>query len=365
MGATSADIAGRLSDVIHSVDGAESLPRADQQHILDELEAFECWQPAFRLLNRIISQADLRQPADYIRKASILYRYLNDLPKAAETCAQLFKDCGSDFKSFSQQALREFLADDDFAAEAQILQTIQPQLKTEQDRVHCLERLCVLYEKKIFDEKALSQSFEKLLKLDPKNQRALRYFKIVFTQNNEWEEVARVLRTLLDSAAYPADRSRLALELASVYLYQLDSANLAVNLIEEHCEDSGLDTSTVKYDAYFRLRDWEGCLKILRQSLEKIDAAFTQAVLYLKIGEWEEKLGRSEEAAASFAEAHRLAPKFLEPMEKLIETHLEAKNWTEVMHYLDQLAQAVHDPEAIERLKEARNRIKNGLEHAR
>lgn len=365
MGATSAEIAGRLGDVIRSVDGADGLPRAEQQRILDELEAYECWQPVFRLLDRILAKADLRQPGDYIRKAAILYKYLDNLSKAAEACAQLFKDCKVDFKAFLQLSLREILTEDDFAAEAHILQIVLPQLKNEQDRIQCLERLCVLYEKKIFDERALSQSYEKLLKLDAKNQRALRYFKIVFTQNNEWEEVARILRVMLDNAAYPADRSRMALELASVHLYQLDSANLAVNLIHEYCGASGLDTSTVEYDAYFRLRDWEGCLKVLRDSLERVDAAFTKAVLYLKIGEWEEKLGRSEAANASFLEAHRLAPKFLEPIEKLIDCNLEAKNWQDVMLYLDRLAQAVHDADAAERLKEARNRVKNGLEYAR
>ncbi len=365
MGATSADIAGRLGTIIRSVDGAEGLPRAEQQRILDELEAYECWQPVFRLLDRILAKAELRQPNDYVRKAAILYKYLDNLPKTTETCAQLIKECKIDFKEFLQQALREILTEDDFAAEAHILQAVQSQLKSEHDRIQCLERLCVLYEKKIFDERALSHSYEKLLKLDPKNQRALRYFKIVFTQNNEWEEVARILRVMLDNAAYPADRSRMALELASVYLYQLDGANLAVTLIREHCTASGLDTSTVEYDAYFRLRDWEGCLRVLRDSLNRIDAAFTKAVLYLKIGEWEEKLGRDEAAQASFHEAHRLAPKFLEPIEKLIDCNLEAKNWQDVMLYLDRLAQAVHDTDAAERLKEAKNRIKNGLEYAR
>ncbi len=118
------------------------------------------------------------------------------------------------------------------------------------------------------------------MQLDPLNIKALRYFKLLFTQNYEWEKVVTMLRNLLTASKHARDVFRVGQELAAVLLYQLDRPQEAIDVVTKYCEGSPLDTSTISYDAYQRLNDWQGCLRILREcvlSVEDKISALTSA----------------------------------------------------------------------------------------
>lgn len=365
MDATPEQSAARLKALVARIDAGESIAREEQDALLSELESYECWAPFRRLIQRTLDDSNQRSVNDYVRLARMQAVRLEDTFGAAQTCVRMIKDLKLDFQTFAQTALPAILEADDFAGEAKILQGVYPVLAAQEDRVGCLEKLCLIYEKKVFDEVLLNKSYEKLLALDPKNLKALRYFKLVFAQSNEWEDVARVLRLMLDNVEHPNDASRIALELATVYLYQIDAPSLAVSFIEEHCPGSDLDTTTVHFEAYNRLGDWEGCIRVLKDSLAKVQTDLMRGIIHFKCAEMEEKLGRMSAAVASYEEAVRAAPKFLEPLERLLEISLAAKNWQTALKYLDVLQGALSDPELAERVREARARLKNGLDHAR
>src|SRR5690606_33746452 len=122
-----------------------------------------------------------------------------------------------------------------------------------EDQILCLERLCLLLEKKIFNESQLTSTYEKLLEIDPLNLKALRYFKLILVQDNEWADVASILQKLLKAVRHPEEVFRVAQELATVYLYHLDKPNEAIETIQKYCHKSPLDSSTILFDAYQRI----------------------------------------------------------------------------------------------------------------
>lgn len=331
---------------------------------LETFEAHECWGPYFRVLQACLKNPSTRQLADYVRLARVQNLYLEDVFAAAETCATMVTDMKLSYPSFSVDVLPRIVEFEDFAAEATILSAASERFPTREDHVSCVERLCMLYEKKTHNEALLGKTYEKLLALEPRNVKALRYFKLVYTQNGDWEEVVGVLKTLLSSVTHPQEIFRVAQELAAIYLYQLDMAEESINVLETYCTDSPLDTSTILFDAYQRISNWAGCLKVLRQCLLTIDDDMGRAILHYKIGGLHEQLGELDPAMENFTKAAKLWPQFLDAIEGIVAIGAAKQDWKLIQTWLATLTERVQDDRLRSQLKQAARRLQDGVEHA-
>lgn len=349
-----------VKNIVRDLDQGH-LPLEEENRLLETLEFYECWSPLLRTLSRRLSDTSRRGVVDYIHLARIQNRRLEDSAAAARTAALLVEQMEMDYESFRQEAVPLIVAEDDFGTESLILEAISQVLPPRAGKVACLERLCLIYEKKKYNERMLNESYKRLILADSQNIKALRFFKVVYTQNNEWDEVAKILRTLHTSVRHEGDKYRYAQELATVYLYQLDRPKRAIEVIEKYCSKSHLDTSTIHFEAYSRLGNWEGCLNVLKECLTKVDGAVPKAVLHYKIGELEAQLGKVVEAATNFHLSLNLAPQFLEPFESLIELSLNGKKWHEAVALLAQLQTKVGSPELRQRIEEAKLRLQDGI----
>lgn len=355
----------RVRKLVAQVDGAQALSAEQRAEMLETFEKHECWTPFFKMLKRQLDNASTRQLGDYVRLARVQNLYLEDVFAAAETCAAMVAELKLSYLRFSEEVLPRIVEFEDFAAEATLLSAVCDRFPSKADVVACLERLCMLYEKKTHNESQLSKTYEKLLHTDPRNVKALRYFKLAFTQNNDWEEVVGILRTLITCVTHPQELFRVAQELAAIYLYQLDMAEEAITVLDTHCEGSPLDTSTILFDAYQRLADWNGCLRVLRQCLLNVDDDLSRAVLHLKIASLHEQLGELDAALDDFTKAAKLWPSFLDAIEGIITIGLAKKDWKLIQQWVGALAEKVQDERLGSQLKQALRRIQDGLEHAR
>ena len=343
---------------------AEQADPATSHELLETLEQYECWGPYFRVMKRLLANPAARQPRDYLRLARVQNLYLEDVFAAAETCVALVSDLAVPYQRFSEDVLPQVVEFEDFAAEATILSAVSGKFKDKGDHVAALERLCMLYEKKTHNETQLGRTYEKLLEVDPRNVKALRYFKLLYSQSNEWEEVVGILKTLLGCVTHTQEVYRTAQELAAIYLYQLDMAEEAINVLETSCADSPLDTSTIQYDAYQRLADWQGCLRVLRQSLLTVDDDLARAVLHFKIASLHEQLGDLDAALDDFQKAVKLYPQFLDAVEGVIQVGVLKKDWRLIQQWLGVLESKVNDDKLKAQLKQAQVRLADGLSHA-
>ncbi len=354
-----------INELILQLNKGASIPEQSFELILEKLQDYECWSLYFRLLEAQIDNPKKRQLHYYVRTARAYAVHLEDIPRAAKICVKLLKDLRLSYSEFREKSLSVIIGEQDFEAEAIILQAVLPRLKSKEDSAACLERLCLIYEKKKYDELQLNRCYERLIDLEPSNLKALRYFKVVYTQNNQWDKVVQVLQSLFQNAKHINDRFRSAQELAAVYLYQLDQAQNAVDIIEKYCSDSPLNTFTIHYEAYFRQQNWEGCLRVLRNYLKKIEGTLNKAIIHYKIGELEEQLKRPTDAEESYLKSLDMAPKMLEPLENLIEMHLDSQRWDKVLADLNRLYELVEDPYLKEKVREGRTRLQDAYDASR
>lgn len=353
----------RVRKLVAQVGGGAALSSDQRLQALEVFEAHECWGPYFRLLQACLKDPATRQLADYLRLARVQNLYLEDVFAAAETCANMVAELKLSYLSFSVDVLPRLVEFEDFGAEATILSAVSDRFPSHEDHVACLERLCMLYEKKTHNEALLGRTYERLLALEPRNVKALRYFKLVYTQNGDWEEVVGVLKTLLASVGHPQELFRVAQELAAIHLYQLDSPEHAINVLETYCADSPLDTSTILFDSYQRISNWAGCLKVLRQCLLTVDDDMGRAILHYKIGGLHEQLGELDEALEDFTKAAKLWPQFLDAIEGIVAVGAAKQDWKLIQSWLGTLTERVQDDRLRSQLKQAARRLQDGVEH--
>lgn len=342
--------------MIHAISANKLDDESQSIDALDLLESYECWQPFTELINGFIKDPKRRKLIYYVRLARMQNQYTDDIFSAAETCSRAVRDLKLSFERFTQ-VLREVLTEDDWSSEAVILQSTSSKFSDLKDKIDCFERMALLYEKKTHDSDELRNTFEKLLQIDAYNIKALRYYKLVFTQNGEWNEAVSVMQKLLDASKHPQDVYRLAQEMASVYLYHLDKPKQAIETIETYCADSPLDTSMIHYDAYERMGDLDSCIKVIKSCLPKVDSKYNKAVLLFKAGLLEERKNNADDAIGWYKKAIESADHFLEPYEKIAGIHARREAWKELEGTLVAFKSQLKNKEIIENIDGLIDRI--------
>lgn len=332
--------------------------RSDQvQAKLKVLAKFECWEPAVRLLEQQIAAS----PGTLEFAIALVDTFLNglgDSNRAESLMVGLIRSERLTYPRWHDDVLSQVVPMGDFSRDAQFCERVWAEFGDLKDRVLCLEHLCWLLEKKVLNEGKLHTFYERLLKTDPANTKALRFFKMVHTQGQDWDGVARILERLVALDQRKIYRYRDAHELAVVLLYHLDNPEGAIEVLDEHCVDSPLDLSAVYYDAFQRLGDRERALKLFREMLVRTQNNTERGVLHYRIGLLEQESGRWQQAVSAFERSVSEHGGLLAAHEGLITSLVELKLWHRAEPALMELRSVVQSESSQHRIDELLERIR-------
>lgn len=347
-----------VREAIAAVYRGKDFNTTEQRTVERLLTDHECWVPLFQLLDNSISKDQQHNLAVFLHKIRIEIKYLGDHEQVAQRAQEIVKRFGIDFTRFRLDILGAL--EGNWQLEADVLKSSYLHFKALPDRVKCLERICALYEKKIPDDGLLQKFYRELIKIDPKNIRALKYFKVLHSQNFDWERVIDALHKIMKWGNI-SDTYRSAQELAAVHLYSRNDPQEALRIMTKHCADSPLDKSTILYDIYARLGDDRACIALLKKKLATIRRADMQAQLHVRIAALQEKCGRDDAAIREYTRAFEKDHKMVEVVEKIIAICVRHENWRGVLSWLRKLENSATDRTHIERLKKLTHMVKEHL----
>jgi tetratricopeptide (TPR) repeat protein len=337
---------------------------ADYLRVLDSLEAHECWTLFFDLVRASIKSDPKGSIDNFVRLIKVDILYLEDVKAASQTSRELIQSKKMSFSDFRIQVLDKVLESEDYKTEGELLTGSWEVFSKREDQIAAVERLCFIFEKKAHNESLLHQFYERLRKMQPDNAKALRYFRNLYSQSQEWPAVIDVLKRLLSSAKHKQEVFRYAQELAAVYLYQLGDCREAIRYIEEYCAGSTLDTSTIHFEAYYRLGDLDGCLKVLRSALLVVEDPETRSIVHFRIGTIYEQLNQTQMAYENYQKTLELNDNFFEAIEGLISCAIKLKNWVTVRDWLIVLSEKTRSPDLVGQLRAGIQRLDEGMAHA-
>ena len=222
-----------------------------------------------------------------------------------------------------------------------MLESTIPSLSDVKEREIGLERLCMIFDKRLPKEKKLKEAIYELLECNRKNIIGLRFLKNNLLQNQDWNELEKVLRELLEIVVHPEEKLRATLDLAALYLYQLGDAEQCLEILGKF-ENNRIDTSKMRYKAYEFLGKWDECLAILEQSYGKaFDDEEKAAILLLK-GKIQFRQDQIKEAYLSFIESAKLTRISLAPAEEALKLAIRLRDIGEVSNILSYLLNKEH-----------------------
>lgn len=354
-----------IYDIITNLESYADEKKYSLDHILTILESYECWDPYIEIIEGYINTSNKSLEIQinlHVRYAKVLLNYLNRKSEMIHTLNNLIATTKISYYDFSRKLLFKIIGKEDFTSEAFILENIYTSFQNHFCKVSCLERVCFILEKKKFDEEKMHFSFERLIGLDPLNKKALLYFKALHSHNSDWIEVASILELLLNNNTQSISRFRNAQELATVYLYQLNKPKEAANVLENYCINSPLDTNLVRYDCYYRIKNWPKCLKILKEELAKAKSASERSAICFHIAEIELLSKNIIKAQDFFQKSFDFDKSHINAIAKLIEISLELNNFRSVLKYLNLLYKNIDDSLLKKNILESYSKVKSRLE---
>ena len=347
---------------IAAINAGDQLTPTQQYEAQQLLTEHECWLPLFQLLDNKLKDNSQDALEIYLHKIEIEIKYLGEHERVAKQAKAIVKRFGVDFAWFRLKVLS--VIEGNWHLEADVLKAVCMDFRTQPDRVKCMEKLCSIYEKKIPDEQLLQKHYRDLIKIDPKNILALKYYKMLHSQNFDWERVIDALRKIMRWGNL-SDAYRSAQELAAVHLYSKNDPQEALRIMKKHCADSPLDKSTILYDIYSRLGNDRECVRILKQKLIAARQATAQAQLHVRIASLQEKRNRLDAALREYEHAFEKDPSQIEVVEKIIHVCLLRDDLPGVLNWLRKLENRATEKEHRERLRRVRSSIKKRLAELR
>lgn len=345
---TSVTTISTIRDTITRISQHQKFTADEKWEATRILTEHECWVPLFQLLNDSLSGDKKRDLEVFLYKIKIEIKYLSDHSLATKRAQEIVEKFKVDFSWFRLEILS--MDEGNWHLEADILIAVRTKFAVINDRVKCLERICSIYEKKIPDEELLQKYYHDLIALDPKNIKALKYFKMLHSQNYDWDLVIGVLKKII-AHANRLETYRSAQELAVVYLYSKDEPLKALRIMNKHCAQSPLDKSTILYDIHARLGDWAACITLTREKLVNETQVEKQAQLHYKIAKLEEKRGRNDLAVHEYEMALDKDDGLVDALQAIIAFHLQREDWREVLVWLERLRRKVTDRSQVARIQ--------------
>lgn len=328
------------------------------------LEDYECWEPYLRFVKILLKDPHSDQVSLRISLFKALFKRLSRKGEAVSFLCETISRCSLDYNQLVTLILMQPGWRYSFQDEGEILYGCWKAFAQKLDKIKALERLCLIFEKKIYDTTKLHDCYDLLIELDSQNIRALRFFKVWHEQSGEYGTVVEMLQRLVQINSPALDKHRLTLELASIQLYQLGDAASALKTLSSITLSDRLDVSTILFESNYELGNWLQCVDVLKVCLGKVTAPKTKAVLLFKMGEVHERLGAWVEATACYREVVELDSSFLEAYESLIDIAVREGDWFQVLEFLARLKGALNNRLLIDGVAQLSQRILSGLNNA-
>jgi tetratricopeptide (TPR) repeat protein len=351
---------GHLSGLVSSIADFPRMTAQEQNGLIVDLESYECYRQVDQLLRWRLSRPERNRSqltADYLWLMKINFLGLESFESFAEVAKLFIRHLDVTFVTIRLHILDEILGPENFKAHAKFLKLVLDDVKDVAQKVLLLERLALIFEKKIFVEHEFEAIYFQILKLDTTNVRARKFFKLSHLHNMEWAEAAEQLKVLVQYAENPQERARYSHELAQLYLYNLNQPAAALELLRPLAVVFP-ETRYSLIEALERLDLLDDLLASLA-SFERSSRDIEESSQFkYRRGNALLKVGRTEDAVKAFRDALQLQPGSLLIHESLIAAIMELGAVHELENELARLRDAVKLDSSFSTLDELLKRAK-------
>jgi tetratricopeptide (TPR) repeat protein len=327
-----------------SISYFHTMSRSEQDESLKILEAYECLGQVVRLLDWRLQQSkssDSSVLSDYLWMMRISYLGIEDFEKFVEVVVRAIRTLSLPFSIVRIHIAEAILGIENYHDQVKLFSRLEGVFTTRAQLIPMLERLALIYEKKLFLDEKVDDIYRKLLEVDANNVKALRYYKLLYMQSARYLEAAHQLERLIAVLPNPFEKQRAAHELAQICLYNLNDPARSREILETQCSGSLLDTHLTLMEALDRLGAYDDLIVLLQQVLLSTEDNDEKASLHLRISHILFKSGDFAGSVKSARLAVELMPQSFLAHEALLSTFMEMSDTSGVLETLEKLSSMV------------------------
>lgn len=259
----------RLEQAIADLKGGFSGDHKVLKQYLRWLYEFECWDLYFKHISPLLKQGDTKEKKRYYQQAlMVAFNVIEDPVIYSQYLVAAAKEFDLPFSEFWKLMISETMKYKDYHLEAQTLESLSLESKGDfLERI--LERLALIYEEKLYREDLIHHSFERLLKANQSNRRALVFFKNFSMQRQEWVQAETYLKSIIRVLADTPEDASYRLELAHLYFHYLDESDLALQVVAGIEPKAGYRVFKAKFMLMYHAGEYKHSIETLR-TLEQL-----------------------------------------------------------------------------------------------
>ena len=352
-----------ILSLLKKIEARGTLDPVEIRNTLPLLAAFECWAVYDRVLENFLGS---REPFDREEFVTHLVLVVNNgnWNLARMLIRKFVKGSDIGFQDYKSTIVDQTSGRFNYGIQAKLLEFVVEVLESKSERILFLEYLIGLYEKKFPDENKLSRILDNLVELDPTNSLGLKHLKNLYWHNNDFEGVLECLKTLIGCESAENQKFRLGLEMASLYLYQLENPTECLKTIDMYCRGDYLDSTALRFEALVQVNDLESAKRILEECLSRNLDEVERSILMFRLGMISVKLGEPRVAQKYFEGCLEVNHLFFEAVEVLIDLHLRDSDWSEVIRWLEYLKKTMRPGAQSDQIDDLLSSIDFGLQSA-
>ena len=283
----------------------QEIPESPEQALL-ALKDYECWESYAELVDLLAAKLEGKEKVKcYQLSTEAWAKYAYSPVKAAEIMVRVLEELDMAYEDFFHELLLPSKEHENYEIESQILEYIANHYKNDQFLEPLLERLTMIYDKKLHLDDKHEISQQRLLELNPENLKSLKFFKNRYQQMGDWKQVADVLRKMLKCSSHKVEQARFAMELASVNIFQLGDPESCISTLDDFVGDS-LDSKKIKLLALMELRRFSKCLSLISEMLSSAKDDNELSIIYYHKGVAESQSGNYRDGFSSFCKSYEL-----------------------------------------------------------
>jgi len=321
------------------------LTRPEQNELVRRLEAYECHGQVVTLLKWRMDygvEGDDELFEDFLWLLRVQFLGLERFDDFLVTASACVAQLKLPFATVRLHIADAILGEENWPDQAQLYRTIVDNFVDSTQKVVLLERLALIYEKKLFLENEVEPVIRRILDIDRLNVKARRFYKLWYMQAMKWKDVAEQLEALVEASRNTHERQRAAHELAQLHLYNLNDAARAREILVEYCAGSLLDTRQTLIEALERLELYDELIATLSEAAAQTRDKVDLAALQLKQGLVSLKAGKPLDAVEYLRAGIVNNPQLLLAYEALLTVYIDSGRHAEIFGVLGSLKGAVH-----------------------
>lgn len=332
-----------LVSLVSSIGDFPRMEHREQDALMRNLESYECYCQLDQLLRWRILRPERTHSLrllDYLWLMRVHYLGFENFDVFMEVAKTCVRNLQIPYSTLRMKILDEILGPDNFRDQLRLLRGVISEINDVEQRVLALERVALIVGKKLFLEGEEEVVYSEILQISPTNEKARKFKKLYHFNNMEWNETAEQLRVLADCAENPQERARHKHELAQLYLYNLNQAGAALDVLRPMALQF-VETRYTYIEALERLELHEELLSVLNSFERSSHDEIETAQFKFKRGNCLLKMGRAHEAADAYREALQIQPTSLLIHEALVAALIESGATNELRDQLVNLQDVV------------------------